>query len=61
MMAIADPCGRQASAAGSPIAMVGEGHALLWQYFSRLLNSQTSPSRTPKDVNHGHPSIFTCK
>jgi hypothetical protein len=33
-----------------------------WQYFSRLQNKrQTSPSRTPKDVNHGHPSIFPCK
>jgi hypothetical protein len=31
-----------------------------WQYFLRLLARGGSPSRTPKDANHGHPRTFPC-
>jgi hypothetical protein len=31
----------------------------LWQYFSRV--RPTSPSLSPKGVNHGSRSIFPCK
>jgi hypothetical protein len=32
----------------------------LWQYFVTLREGQTSPSRTPKNANHGHPRTFPC-
>jgi hypothetical protein len=44
--------------------LVGEGHAPVVAVLlagRQKARSQTSPSRTPKDVNHGHPSIYPCK
>jgi hypothetical protein len=41
--------------------MVGEGHAPVVAVLLAAAKTQTSPSRTPKDVNHGHPSLFACK
>jgi hypothetical protein len=55
MVAIVDPW--QADA-----VMVAKAMPPFWQYFLCLQSTrQTSPYRTPKDVNHGPPSLFPCK
>jgi hypothetical protein len=41
--------------------MVGQGHAPLWQYFSRLLKRQTSPLLPPKGTDPGPLRAFPCK
>jgi hypothetical protein len=41
-------------------AMVGEGHAPLWQYFSPLLRGRRG-DRCPKAANHGTYAVSAAK
>ena len=58
-MAITDPCGRHPFAASGAV-MVGEDHAPLWQYFSRVRErkGQTSPLPPPKGTDIRPPRPF---
>jgi len=57
-MAIADPSVGTLFAASLAV-VVGEGHAPVVAVLVRAVR-QTSPSRTLKDANHGHPRTFPC-